>query len=193
MEPASCIVFAHIQNFHQSRDNELAIERKRTTHFQPGFSFLFLKNSAEFLRLSLLVNITLHHGDFQVFTVKSQMMIEHFCENTKDSRLVFIAESFDVDIKQNGLCRSFGGMINQQKGCRIIFKFFTETLCTADTFYFFIFQKIRKHFQEMRFTTSKKTGDPHTHIGCGLIKGIPVITEKCNKMFFQFSGDDVFI
>ena len=35
--------------------------------------------------------------------------------------------------------------------------------------------------------------DIEAHIGCGLIKGIPVIIEKCNKMFFQFSGDDVFI
>ena len=80
-----------------SRNNKLSIECNGTAHFHPGLAFLFFKNSAELLRFSLLVNITLHHGNFQIFSVKSQMVIEHLRKNTKYSCLIFIAESLNTN------------------------------------------------------------------------------------------------
>ena len=146
-------------------------------------AFLFLKDSAELLGLALLVNITLHHGNFQIFTVKSQMVIKHFCKNTKNRRLVFIAKSFDVDIKQNRFRRSFGSTVNQHKGCRIILKLFAKNALHFGCLLLLCFQKIGKHFQKVRFTTSKETRNPDTHIGSRLVKRIPVIIEECNEMF----------
>ena len=121
------------------------------------------------------------------------MVIEHFCKNTKNSRLVFIAESLNINIEQNCLRRSLCGTVDQHKGCRIVLKLFTETLYTSDAFYLFIFQKVGKHFQKVRFTTTKETGNPNTHISGRLVKGISIIVEESNEVLLQFSGDDIFI
>ena len=121
------------------------------------------------------------------------MVVEHFGKDTKNSSLVFIAESLNINIKQNCLSRSLGSTVNQHKCCRVILKLFTETLYTADAFYLFIFQKVGKHFQEVGFTTSKETRNPNAHISSRLVKSITVIIEECNEMFLQFSGDDIFI
>ena len=121
------------------------------------------------------------------------MIIEHLCKNTKYSCLVFIAESLNINIEQNCLRCSLCSTVDQHKGCRIVLKLFTETLYTTDAFYLFIFQKIRKHFQKVRFTTSKKTGNPNTHISGRLVESITVIIKERNEMFLQFSGNDIFI
>ena len=121
------------------------------------------------------------------------MVVEHLCKNTKYSGLVFIAESLNINIKQNCLRCSLCGTINQHKGCRVILKFFTETLYTTNAFYFFIFQKVGKHFQEVRFTTSKESRNPNAHISSRLVKGISIIVEESNEVFLQFSGNDIFI
>ena len=121
------------------------------------------------------------------------MIIEHLCKNTKYSCLIFIAESLNINIKQNCLCCSLYSTVNQHKGCRIVLKLFTETFYTPNTFYLFIFQKVGKHFQKVRFTTSKETGNPNTHISGRLVESITVIIEERNEMFLQFSGNDIFI
>ena len=121
------------------------------------------------------------------------MVIEHLRKYTKNRSLIFIAESLNINIEQNCLGLSLCGTINQHKGCRVILKLFTKTLHTANAFYLFIFQKVGKHFQEVRFTTSKETGNPNTHIGCRLVESITVIVEERNEMFLQFSGNDIFI
>src|SRR5699024_9501236 len=108
------------------RNNKLSIKSKCTAHFQPGLAFLFFKNSAELLGLPLLVNITLHHGNFQIFAVKSQMVVKHFGKDTKYSSLVFIAESLNINIKQNCLRRALGGTVDKHKSSRVVLKFFTE-------------------------------------------------------------------
>ena len=121
------------------------------------------------------------------------MVVEHFGKYTKNSRLVLIAESLNINIEQNCLRRSLCGTVDQHKGCRIILKLFTETLYTADAFYLFVLQKVGKHFQEVRFTTSKESGNPNAHISGRLVKGISIIVEESNEVFLQFSGDDIFI
>ena len=121
------------------------------------------------------------------------MVIEHLRKNTKYSCLVFIAESLNINIKQNCLRCSLCSTVNQHKGCRIVLKLFAETLYTTNAFYLFIFQKVGKHFQKVRFTTSKETGNPNTHISRRLVKGISIIVEESNEVFLQFSGNDIFI
>ena len=121
------------------------------------------------------------------------MVVEHFGKYTKYGSLVFITEAFNINVEKNGFRLSLCSTVDQHKSCRVILKLFTETLHTANAFYLFIFQKIGKHFQEVRFTTSKKTRNPNAHIGCRLVKSITVIIEERNEMFLQFSGNDIFI
>ena len=48
-----------------------SIERKRLAGFQPGHSFLFFKDTTELFRFSLLVNVLLQLGNFQVIPEKA--------------------------------------------------------------------------------------------------------------------------
>ena len=121
------------------------------------------------------------------------MVIEHLRKYTKNRSFIFIAESLNINIEKNGFRLPLRGTVDQHKSCRVILKLFTKTLHTANAFYLFIFQKVGKHFQEVRFTTSKETGNPNTHIGCRLVESITVIVEERNEMFLQFSGNDIFI
>ena len=121
------------------------------------------------------------------------MVVEHLCKYTKYSRLVFIAEAFNINVEKNGFRLPLRGTVDQHKSCRIVLKLFTKTFYTPNTFYLFIFQKVGKHFQKVRFTTSKETGNPNTHISRRLVKGISIIVEESDEVFLQFSGNDIFI
>ena len=121
------------------------------------------------------------------------MVIEHLCENTKNSSLVFVAKAFNINVEKNGFRLTLRSTVNQHKGCRIIFKLFPETLYTANALNFFVLQKIREHFQKVRFTTSKEARNPNAHIGGRLLKGIAVVVEKGNEMLLQFLGDNILI
>ena len=140
IKPGSCIFLAHIQNFHQSRNNELAIKSKGTAGFHPGLAFLFFKHTTKFLSLALLINITLKHSYFQIFPVVSKMGIEHFCKNTKYRRLILCDRTFNVNVKQNRFCHSFCRTVNHHKGSGIILKLFPESLHATHTFDFFVLQ-----------------------------------------------------
>lgn len=52
-------------------------------------------------------------------------------------------------------------------------------------------EKIRKNFQKMRFTASKKTGDPNAHlVGCSKDTAF-VAGEKFRKVLLQLPRDDI--
>ena len=57
---------------------------------------------------------------------------------------------------------------------------------------FLVIQNVRKDLQQVRFTTSKETGNPHAHLG-----GIPVDTfcigrEEISKVALQLRRDHIF-
>ncbi len=45
----------------------------------------------------------------------------------------------------------------------------------------------------MRFTASKKPGNPDTDISRLFLKGVTIIIEEGDKMLLQFPGNDIFI
>ena len=121
------------------------------------------------------------------------MIVEHLCKYTKYGSFVFIAEAFNINVEKNGFRLTLCSTVNQHKGCRIIFKLFPETLYTTNALNCFVLQKIREHFQKVRFTTSKETRNPNAHIGGWLLKGIAIVIEKGNEMLLQFLGDNILI
>ena len=121
------------------------------------------------------------------------MIVEKKKKNTKDGSLVFVDRPFNVDIEQDGFRFYLCGTVNHHIGCRIVLKFFAETLHTANAVYLFVLQQIGEHFQEVRFTTSKESGNPHAGISGRLIQSVTIIVEKCDEVLFQFFGNDVLI
>ena len=83
--------------------------------------------------------------------------------------------------------------INQHECCRIILKFFAKSFYCTNTLYLLISKQVGEHFQKVRFTTSKETGNPHTNICSAFTEGLSIIIKEGNKMLLQISGDDILI
>jgi hypothetical protein len=54
-----------------------------------------------------------------------------------------------------------------------------------------VLQKVGKDFQKMRFTTSKETGDPHTHLRGGSGDTLFIRCKEIHKMLLQFFGHNI--
>ena len=126
MEPAFCVLLAHVQNFHQRRNNRFPIEGKGFALLKPGLSLLLLKYATEFLRLAKLINILLQHGDFQVFSIEPEVIIKHLGKNPENGRLVLDDGTFDVNIEKDGLSLPAGRPINIHESTGIFGKFAAE-------------------------------------------------------------------
>ena len=114
------------------------------------------------------------------------MVIEHFRKDTHYSGLILVDRTFNINIKKNSLCFTFGSSVDLHKGGRIIRKLLTEHFNRCSFGNSLILQNIRQHFQKVRFTTSKEARDPDSNISSRGIKGIAVIIEKGREMFSQF-------
>ena len=106
------------------------------------------------------------------------MVIEHLGENAQHCCFILIDGTLNVDIEQNRLCLISGCIINQHEGGRIICKLLAEALYGFHAVHFLVLQQIRKHLQEVRFTTSKEAGNPHTHIRGRCRERISVVIKK---------------
>ena len=100
----------------------------------------------ELLGLAFFGNELLQFGNLQILTVKSEIVIEHLCEHTEDSRFVLIDRTLDINIEQDGIGSTLGGAVDQHKGGGIIGEFLTEPLHGPFSLNFLVFQKIGQHF-----------------------------------------------
>ena len=147
----------------------------------------------EFLSLTLLCHKLFKLGDLKVLPVEAKIVVEHLGKYTQYCCLILIDGSFDVDVKQDSICLSSGSPVDQHKSCRIISKFLSEPLYSLYSLNFLVFKDIGQYFKEVRFTTPEEAGDPYTDISGVFIKGIIIVIKEGNKMFLQFSGDDIFV
>lgn len=83
--------------------------------------------------------------------------------------------------------------INQHECCRIILKFFTKSFYCTNTLYLLISKQVGEHFQEVRFTTSKETGNPDANICSAFMKGLSIFIKESNEVLLQIFGDDILI
>ena len=119
------------------------------------------------------------------------MVIEHLSEDAEYRSLVLIDRAFNVDVEKNGLGLATGSLVDQHECGRIIRKLLTEHFDRRNTANRLILKDVRKHLQEVRFTTSKEAGDPHTDIVRGFIKGVAIVVKEANEVLLQFFRDDV--
>ena len=83
--------------------------------------------------------------------------------------------------------------INQHECCRIILKFFTKSFYCTNTLYLLISKQVGEHFQEVRFTTSKETGNPNSDICSAFTEGLSIIIKEGNEMLLQISGNNILV
>src|SRR5699024_5211971 len=186
------VLLAHVQHFHQGGDDEFAVKRKRLALLSPGFPLFCFKDAAELLRFAELVDVLLQHGHLQVFAKKAKVRVEHLRKDPEHSSLILVDRTFNVDVEQNRFGLAAGGAVDQHKGGGVVCEFLAELLYGGNSSDGLILKNIGQHFQEVRFTASKKAGDPHADVGCRLVKSITVIVKEGNKMLFQLLGDNIF-
>ena len=145
----------------------------------------------ENLKVALLLDILLQHGNLQVFSVEAKVVIEHLGKDPQDSGLVLIDKAFNINIEKHGFGFSTGSLIDEHEGSRIVLKLIPEPLCTGLTHDRLILQQIGEHLQKVRFTTAKEAGDPYTGIVGRLGKCFRLVIKEGNKMLFQLPGNDI--
>ena len=119
------------------------------------------------------------------------MVIEHLCKDAEHRSLVFVDRAFNVDVEKNSLSLATGSPVDQHERGRIIRKLLAEHFDRRDTAHRLILKDVGEHLQEVRFTTSKETGDPHADIICRFVKGVAIVVKEADKVLLQFFRDDV--
>ena len=192
VEPILRIFLAHVENFHQCGNDELAVECGRFSLLNPRLAFLFLEDTTEGFGLALLVNVLFEHCNLEVVAVKAKVVIEHLRKYTKNCGLILVDRAFNIDVEKDGFGLTTSRTVNHHKGRRIVLKFGTESLNALYSLNLTVCKEVGKHLQEVRFTASKEARNPHTHISGGLIESIAVVVEEGNEVLLQLLGDDVF-
>ena len=126
VKPALCIFLAHVQNFHQRRNDKLAVECKGFSLVNPSLALLGLEDAPELFGLTKLINVLLQHSNLQVLAKETKVIVEHLCEDAEHSSLIFVDRAFNIDVKKNSLGLATGSLVNQHKRGRIIRKLLAE-------------------------------------------------------------------
>jgi len=111
------------------------------------------------------------------------MLVKHFCKHSKNRSFILDHGAFYVNIKQNRFCTAPGRTIDHHEGSRIIFKFSAKHLDRRGVSYLAVFQNVRQHFEEVRFTTSEESRDPYSNIISWVVESVAIIIKKTDKMF----------
>ena len=110
------------------------------------------------------------------------MVIEHLCEYAEHRSLVLVDRAFNVDIEKDGLSLATGSLVDQHERSRIIRKLLAEHFDRRNTANRLVLKDVGKHLQEVRFTTSKEAGNPHSDIVRRLIKGVAIIVKEADEV-----------
>ena len=120
------------------------------------------------------------HGNLQVLTKEPKVVVEHLCKYAEHRSLILVDRAFNVDIEKDGLGLATGSLVNQHERGRIIRELFAEHLDRWNTANRLVLKDVGEHLQEVRFTTSKETGDPYADIVSRLIK--LSIKSSCSRL-----------
>ena len=186
----SCLT--HAQHFHHGIHHIVLKELKGISGLYPGCAVFLFKDTAELFGLAFFINELLQFGALQILTVKAQIVIKHLGKYAEDCRVVLINGALDINIKEDSICLTADCAGNLHEGSLIV-KLLPEIILHALSVHFLILQKVGKHLQEMRFTTSKETGDPHAHICRMLPEGLPVVIKEGDHMLPDIPGDDILL
>ena len=193
IEPVTCSILAHAENFFQCINNIVFKESEGISGLKPRTTIFLLKYTTELCCLSTFFDELLQLCHLKILSIEAKVVIEHLCKNTKNSSLVLVDGTFNIDIEKNGVCMALGNRINQHECCRVILKLFTESFYGTNTLNLLIGKQVGKHFQEVRFTTSKETGNPNSDICGAFSEGLTIIIKEGNKMLLQISGNDILV
>ena len=143
--------------------------------------------------------MTLHVSDMRVIAAEAQALVEDLQEDTKDGVAAVTAISLAVDVEQQHI--RFGGdgaldISGEHRVGDFALKKIDGLARDGVLADLFVFQQVGKDLQEVRFTRTEETGDPHPYSPrriLGAVQGSQVAFKKAAQMLIQLAGDDVLI
>ena len=154
---------------------------------------LLCKGAAKRLGLALFFYELLQLGDLQILSIEAQIVVEHLGKYAKYRRPVFVAEALDVDVEEDGVRLSPGGVVNHPKGVSIILELPTEALDRSDPLHVPVLQEVGEHLEKVRLAAAEEAGDPYADV-CGVLpERCAIVAEECPEVLFQLARDDILI
>ena len=109
------------------------------------------------------------------------MVVEHFCKDAQYGGLILIDWTFDVDIEQDRLCRNTDALLHRRIHHWII-ELVCEIVKGVFAIHLLVGKKVRKHFQEVRFTTSKEARDPNADLIRWVVNCFNIVIKEGSKV-----------
>ena len=191
VEPVAGCCLAHAENRLQNLNHIVLKEGSGIAGVDPLFPVDFLEDSAESVRLALLINEAFQLRHLEVFAIEATVIVEYLRKDAQHGGLVLVNRSFNVDVEQDGLRGNADAFLHRRIHHRIV-KLVCKVIKGVFTVHLFVGEKVGEHFQEVRFTTAKEAGNPDADfIGRG-INRLDVVIKECGKVTPQFLRDDVF-
>ena len=182
--PVTSSFFTHKVHISQHFNNVVLDKVKIISRFCPFRSERILKLFFELLIATFFGKFSFQVSQERDSSTEALHFIEHFQENRNDGILVLLATLFTlrVDVEQNYIGRNRCSQSHVSKNHAVFdFRIFLKVLKRSLAIYGFVLQQIREDFQEVRFTASKETGNPNTHLigvtGNATLIAIEEITE----------------
>ncbi len=195
IEPVPGGCFTHAQDSLQGLYDGIFGEYVGVPAIDPGNATDFFEDAAEFFCLSLFVDVLLQFHHFEVAAVESQVGVEYFRKYADHGGFFFFVDGLALgfDIEEECVCLAPGGGVDEVEGVRVVFEFFAESVYAADALYFFVFQEVGEHFQEVGFTTAEEAGNPYADVCGPFVEGVAVSLKEGGEVLLQVFGDDVFV
>ena len=202
--PVSCCLFAHNAKRRNGFNDFVLNEIVVFSRFFPGASIDLKEFILELLILAGLIQLPLKICQERNRTTIAKVFIENLHEDILDSLFIRlgIRGTLGVHIEEDHIrILAEGSHLTDLVLQLFIRHFYTiqeeaagGVFCSVLRIYNYLVRKnIGKYFQKMRFTTSKETGDPDTHLVCPASQTPLVRIEEPIHIFVQFFRHNVLI
>ena len=196
LEPVPCGLFAHAEHALQHLDDVVLKVAVGVAGLEPGLAVDALKGLAELLGLAQGIDVVLELCKLEVLAVEAARLVEHALKAAKQRRGSRIAllplARLAIDVKEDGLRGHRAGALHGSRdhGVDDLAVKVADGALAADLA---ILEQVAQHLEEVRFTGTEETTDPHADLVGARIDGIAVGLEERGKVPLQLARHHVLV
>ena len=196
LEPVPCGLFAHAEHALQHLDDVVLKVTVGVTGLEPGLAVDTFKVLAELLGFAQGIDVVLELCKLEVLTVEAARLVEHALKAAKQRRGSRIAllplARLAIDVKEDGLRGHRAGALHGSRdhGVDDLAVKVADGALAADLA---ILEQVAQHLEEVRFTGTEETTDPHADLVGTHIDGIAVGLEERGKVPLQLARHHVLV
>ena len=196
LKPVPCGLFAHAEHALQHLDDVVLKVAVGVAGLEPGLAVDALKGLAELLGLAQGIDVVLELCKLEVLAVEAARLVEHALKAAKQRRGSRIAllplARLAIDVKEDGLRGHRAGALHGSRdhGVDDLAVKVADGALAADLA---ILEQVAQHLEEVRFTGTEETTDPHADLVGARIDSIAVGLEERGKVPLQLARHHVLV